>query len=465
MKNKFIRDVSHSIVAQIVSLITGLIISLIVPKYITEIDYSYWQTYLLFATYIGIFHFGIFDGMYLRYGQYNNNEIDKKRYRSQLNFVFIVNIVIALLFAIVGLVFLRNHYRIIVLLVGSAIVIRNVFTYTNYVFQITNRIKNYSFVVITDRLIYLFLIGIFIVIGKHEFYWIVIADLIGVFTSLILGYVMDPTIYRKKSVFEIELLETRENFISGYKLLFANLISLSLIGITKLFVILFWNEETFGKIAFSFNLTNIILGFVLAIGIVLFPTLKRMDIKKVISLYPKVRNVFIPFLFISILTYYPLKYFLDFWLPNYAISLKYLGILMPIVIFEARVTLLTNNYLKVFRREKVIFVINILSLFIAVVLLTIAALFSSIELIVINLLIVLIFRSIVSEIYVSKIVNQKFRLKTSLELLLVFIFVFTNTIDLVLSSILYSASLLIYLFIFRKDYILFIKSIKNKFKE
>jgi O-antigen/teichoic acid export membrane protein len=97
MKNSFLRNVSHSILAQIVSLVTGFTISLIVPKFISEIDYSYWQTYLLFATYIGIFHFGIFDGMYLRYGQYDNNELDKNTYIIQLNFLFFNNFVIGII--------------------------------------------------------------------------------------------------------------------------------------------------------------------------------------------------------------------------------------------------------------------------------------------------------------------------------------------------------------------------------
>jgi len=460
MKNSFLRNVSHSILAQIVSLITGFTISLIVPKFISEIDYSYWQTYLLFATYIGIFHFGIFDGMYLRYGEYDNNELDKKTYRSQLNFVFCTNVVIGIIFILSGIIFFKDYYQTIIYLLGFSLIIRNIFTYTNYVFQITNRIKYYAYIVIADRFIYLLFIVIFLFSNLTDFYWIIIADLIGVLLSIGIGYKVDKSMYTNKLNFDFDIHETGLNLISGYKLLFANLISLSLIGITKLFVIIFWDDVTFGKIAFSFNMTNIVLGFVLATGIVLFPTLKRMSNEKVISLYPKVRNIFIPLLFISILSYFPLKLFLDVWLPNYAISLQYLGILMPIVIFEARVTLLTNNYLKVFRKEKAIFIINFFSLLVSLILLTISSLLHNLHLVVISLLIVLILRSTISEIIVSKIVKKQFVLKTIFELVLTSIFVYFNYVNLNLSFSIYTLLLVVYLYVFRQDIFTFLT--KNK---
>ncbi len=40
------------------------------------------------------------------------------------------------------------------------------------------------------------------------------------------------------------------------------------------------------------------------------------------------------------------------WLPEYADSLQYMGILFPIVIYEGRMSLLINTYLKTIRKEK-----------------------------------------------------------------------------------------------------------------
>ena len=49
------------------------------------------------------------------------------------------------------------------------------------------------------------------------------------------------------------------------------------------------------------------------------------------------------------------------WIPAYAVSLQYLAILVPIVVFSSKVNLLTNNYLKVYRKEKSMLLVNLVS--------------------------------------------------------------------------------------------------------
>ena len=63
-----------SILAQIISLVVSFIMNLILPKYISEFQYAYWQTYLLYVGYVGILHFGLLDGIVLRYSQYEYDE-------------------------------------------------------------------------------------------------------------------------------------------------------------------------------------------------------------------------------------------------------------------------------------------------------------------------------------------------------------------------------------------------------
>ena len=73
---RLLKNVSLSIAAQVVSLFVAFILNLIVPKFISEYDYAYWQTYVLYASYVGILHFGILDGIVLRYSQFDYDELD-----------------------------------------------------------------------------------------------------------------------------------------------------------------------------------------------------------------------------------------------------------------------------------------------------------------------------------------------------------------------------------------------------
>ena len=81
--------------AQIVSLLVSAILNLIVPKYVSVVQYSYWQTYLLYISYVGILHFGLLDGLVLRYSQYDYDELNKPLFRSQFQALFCIDLFIS----------------------------------------------------------------------------------------------------------------------------------------------------------------------------------------------------------------------------------------------------------------------------------------------------------------------------------------------------------------------------------
>ena len=76
-------NVIISLIVQIVSLLVSFIVSFLVPKFIDEYQYAYWQTYILYVGYVGVLHFGLLDGIVLRYSQYDFDQLDKERIRSQ----------------------------------------------------------------------------------------------------------------------------------------------------------------------------------------------------------------------------------------------------------------------------------------------------------------------------------------------------------------------------------------------
>ena len=80
---KLAKNLIFSVVAQIISVITSFVLGFVVPKFIDEYQYSYWQTYMLYVGYVGVLHFGLLDGIVLRYSQYDYNDLDKPRIRSQ----------------------------------------------------------------------------------------------------------------------------------------------------------------------------------------------------------------------------------------------------------------------------------------------------------------------------------------------------------------------------------------------
>ena len=67
--NKLTKNVIISIFAQAISFATSFVLGFIVPKFIDELQYVYWQTFVLYVTYASVFTFGILEGIILRYAQ------------------------------------------------------------------------------------------------------------------------------------------------------------------------------------------------------------------------------------------------------------------------------------------------------------------------------------------------------------------------------------------------------------
>ena len=401
------KNVSLSIVAQLVSFSVSLLLNLLLPKFIAETEYSYWQTFLLYASYVPLLHFGFLDGLMLRYSQYDYDNLDKPLIQAQ----FKIFIFIEIFFAVIGLVvsmFIENEMtQLIWRFVSIAIITTNLFTYTSYLFQLTNRIGKYALLVMLERLLLGVGVAALLLLGVSHFYWICIVYLFAAIGAICWGASQNRSLYFGSSFFN-GISEFKENVSAGVMLLIANLSSMFLVGGAKMVVQWHYDVLLFGKVAFSFNLVNLFLTFVTAASIALFPSLKRIDKDNLPDFYIRIRRSVTPLLLATMLLYFPGCLILKVWLPNYAESLRYLGILMPTVVYASRVTLLTNNFLKAYRKERLMLFINVVSVAIAFGIFLIAAyLLDSLILILVALVSMIILRSLASEIVVMRLIKRR----------------------------------------------------------
>ena len=72
-----VRNFSYTIIANLVALFISMLVTFIVPKAISVEDYGFFQLYLFYASYVGFFHFGWMDGLFLRYGGVYYEDLDK----------------------------------------------------------------------------------------------------------------------------------------------------------------------------------------------------------------------------------------------------------------------------------------------------------------------------------------------------------------------------------------------------
>ncbi|SHH27613.1 Membrane protein involved in the export of O-antigen and teichoic acid [Fibrobacter sp. UWH9] len=403
------KNVLLSLSVQLVSFFVSLILNLILPKFICESEYSYWQTFLLYVSYVPLLHFGFLDGLMLRYSQYDYDSLDKSLIRSQFKIFLSFELFFAAVTTGTGLFIPNETTKVILFFIAFAIVSTNVFTYTSYFFQLTNRISKYAVLVLIQRL----LLGVgvlsLIIAGKQYFWEICIVYLFADAVAILWGSIGNKGLYWGQSVSVKEgFRELWKNVSAGVMLLIANLSAMLLVGGAKMFVQWRYDALTFGKVAFSFNVSNLFLTFVTAASVALFPSLKRINQENLPDVYMKIRKSVTPWLFVALLTYFPGCFILEAWLPNYASSLLYLGVLLPIIVFASRVSLLTNNYLKAYRKEKTMLRINLLSVCAAFVMFYISTyILDSILFVLLSLVLVIMVRSIISEIVVMRLIKKK----------------------------------------------------------
>ncbi|MGO4694205.1 lipopolysaccharide biosynthesis protein [Paenibacillus sp. 2TAB26] len=464
----FINNFSYTITANFISLLISVLVVLIVPKLIGVEDYGYWQLYVFYASYVGFLQFGWTDGIYLRYGGAEYNEIDKRLFFSQFWMLVCSQIIIAGLIIIPTLNLSDNIDRQFVLvMVSLCMIVMGTRAMLVFILQATNRIKEYSQIIMIDRVLYCFLIVAFILAGIRDYELLISADLIGKFISLLCAmFYCRDIVYQKISNVLFNVRETFENISVGIKLMFANIASMLIIGVVRFGIERSWDISTFGKVSLTLNISNFVMLFINAVGIIMFPVLRRTSEERLPNIYVSMRDFLMVILLAALLLYFPLNATLSAWLPKYSDSLKYMALLFPLSVYEGKTALLTNTYLKTLRKEKLMLKINMISLILSVgITIFTTILNENLNLAIVSIVLLLAIRSILAEFYLSKILGISIYKDTFLDLLMTVYFILIAWyINTWIAVILYAIAYLVYFIIKKKDIINATKFIRSLIK-
>lgn len=455
---------SYTISSNLISLIVSTLVVLIIPKLIGVEEYGYWQLYIFYSSYVGFLHFGWNDGIYLRFGGEEYKNLDKRLFYSQFIELLISQILIGILIWGASIIFIVDINRGFILkMVAIAMILVNTRLMFFYVLQATNRIKEYARLTMLDRIVYILLILTFLLFGIRDFKLMIFADLVGKFISLFFAmFTCKDIVFNKINTFYFTISETIMNISVGIKLMFSNIASMLIIGIVRFGIERTWDVATFGKISLTLSISNMMMIFINAVGIIMFPILRRTNQEKLSNIYSTMRDFLMFMLLGFLIIYYPLKTLMAAWLPQYAESLLYMSLVFPMFIYEGKMALLINTYLKTLRREKVMLKINLISMLMSLVMTYITTqLFVNLDIAILNIVILLAIRSALAESYLAKELNIKVKKDIILEVLLTIVFILTGWIlNSWMTMLIYGIAYFIYLIIKRKDITGTIKNIK-----
>jgi len=456
----------YSFSSNLLSLLISTITILIVPKFIGVVEYGYWQLYLLYVSYTGLMQLGWCDGVYLRYGGKEYEKLNKKLISSQFWYIMVFYILFSLIL-LLPMYFFKAYLNLQMIfwaLISGFITTPRGIPY--YILQATNNIKQYAKITMIDRGAFCIILITLLVIGCKDYHFIIVSDIAGKLCAFVVTtYFCRDIIFSKITTFKESIIEACKNLNAGFKLMVANIASQLILGIVRLNIESYWGIEVFGKVSLTLSISNLFMVFINAVAIIMFPMLRKISDERLPNLYRNIRTILmLPILFVLVF-YYPLREILILWLPQYAEGLRYMALLIPIIVYESKMSLLVNTYLKSLRKEKQMLIINLLTVVISLIISNITVYWmNNLDLTIIAIVVILAFRSILAEIYISSVLKIEVLKDIVLELIMSFLFILSSWFIGGWQGVgVYFITYLIYFFIKKNDVketLLILKSLK-----
>jgi O-antigen/teichoic acid export membrane protein len=377
-KRKLIKNFSYVFFSNGMSMSLSAVMGIVLPiLFGSDFEsYGYVQLYFLFVGYYYIFDLGLCSGIYLREGGKEYKELDKGSYSAQFLFLAVSQLVIAFCIAGFALLFIGDDNRkYIYIFVAVNIVIMQLRTMITELFQAINFMKEYSFIIMIGKFLNILVIFFAVVLGIRQYKSIILFFTICELISLIYAIIKCKNIiFSKPKGLSRVKNEIIENIKAGINMMLSGMSSMLMTGIIRISIEKQWNIETFAKVSVTLNISNMLMVFISAVSVVLYPEIKRIDKYKYLPIYNKMRAILMTFILGAICFYYPIRLLLMNLIPQYKESLIYAAILLPVCIYSSNMSMLIQTFMKVLRLEKKILLTNFVG-FLSAVILTLVSVF------------------------------------------------------------------------------------------
>ncbi|WP_238652137.1 oligosaccharide flippase family protein [Paenibacillus piscarius] len=461
-----IQNLLFVMISQGVSLVLGIVKALVLPLTLSIMNFGYWQVYLLYLSYVGILSFGFNDGIYLRYGTYNYKDLPKSLFRTSIRFFVLFQIVLMFICFFLIVQYEPNKDKLYALFwVAINIPVAGLSGVFIYVLQITNQLKKYSFYNVIDKLLVLIVIGILFLLNKNQVNLFIIADSFSrIIVLVILCYSCRDILFGRGASLKLAIPEFVENIRVGIQLMLANLAGMLVLGFGRFVVERFENVSIYGGYSFAISTLNLVLVLISAIGLVLYPTLNRLDSKKFKEYFKNINILTSIFSFVTLLSYYLLVYFIRKFMESYTGILTYLPFIFGILYIQIKMQILINPFYKLLREERSMLKANVAGLILAVTIIIPSYLiFKSVSAIAIGTFIAMGIRLYLSEFFMYRKLNLREYKTIVFEVILITLFFLVSyKFEKITGLILYITILLLYVCTNMKFLSRIIRSILSK---
>lgn len=364
-------------ISNLIKLLAGILIAFVIPGTMGTEQYGFYKTYILYLGYVGLFHFGFIDGIYLIYAGVKYNSLNKLAFRRYTRVLLFIESAIAFIGIFISLFILNTNGGYLLLFISASALVTNIITYYQYISQVTERFLELSIVNTAQAVLEIVVVSFFVIMQRLGYlvldYRLFVLVWFLMLSSVAIFYVIryrDIT-FGKCNSLKMERRNILKFFAIGFPLMIASFAASVILTFDKQFVRFLVDFKAiiiddFGIFAFAYTSLQVVLTVISAISTVLYPTIKNYSEDKLKNDYNKLIAIIAILTSFCLLVYQPLCFIVERFLPQYVDSLPILRAIIPSVIFTSCVTMIMFNYYKREGKNLKFFIISIIILGLAI---------------------------------------------------------------------------------------------------
>lgn len=350
MDKKLQKGIFAVLLANIINVIFSLATNFLLPKYLSVESYAAIKEFQLYVSYVGLFHFGFVDGIYLKYGGKDLNKKLDSNFSTNISTMRIFQIFITL--AVVGVAINLNDK--ILLLFALSILPQNMANYFKFLYQAIGEFDLYGKAMNLTTITTFLLNIVLLFVIKTDKMLLYIGGYVILF--FIIWFVLEVYFRKKHILIKGKIFSIKElidNIRTGCLLTLGNLSSIFLSSMDRWFVKVLMNTIAFAQYSFAVSVENFLNLAITPVTTTLFNYFCRETDVKV---HRKVFNYVVVFATLIPAAAFPVKFILEVFLKKYLDSVAVVFLLFSAQMFYTIIKSIYINLYKVQRKQKKYFV-------------------------------------------------------------------------------------------------------------
>ena len=331
--------------ANFIQLLSSIIVGFFVPAILSVDGYASLKTYTLYISYIGMLSFGFIDGIYIKYGGQNIDNIDKGILKGEHYFLITFQFIIMITFSIISVL----TKDIIIFLFAITILPTVMVGFHQNLNQATGNFKKYTRMMYIYSILYMVINVILALIFKSQnyIYYCVVSFICNLIVFIIYEYKFMKQLTGIKAV--INKKDIINNMKIGFFILLGNIAVISFYSIDKWFVKLLLSTQDFAFYSFAISMLNIVNTLITAISIIFYNYLFNNNSKEKIK---RLETYLLILGSIASISYFVLAFIVNNFIEKYLPSLDIIAITFATFPYLVVIKALIVNLYKVNENKK-----------------------------------------------------------------------------------------------------------------